>query len=195
MLHKFFTKKKFGFLILLIPLVAITAVIISFVGSRVITNKIDDEVASINTEATLSIGKIKQVSTKDGVKQWSLEADSSQYYQEKSEMVFNMLNVTFFTEDGKEFYLSANHGTLNTDNNNMTVSENVVILDQENRRINADKLHYDKNKHILFSKDPVQLYDRSSVIKADSMEIELNDNKVLFNGNVEGIFSEKNKIF
>jgi len=190
MLKKVQKAYSFKVLLLTIPSVMIIAVIISFINSRTSVNNIIPETIPVNKEATLSIGKVHQVSTKNGVKEWALEANSSQYYMKKNIVEFTKLKITFFTKDTQKYYLTANHGTLNTKNKNMTVSGDVIVTDKKNRRINAKKLHYDKKRHILYSNKRIELHDKFSTISADSIEIKLNQGEILFIGDVKGSFSE-----
>lgn len=195
MQKKIHKKKGVKFLLIAIPVTLFTAVVVSFIGSKTtLDQNVIIKAIPLNKEATLSIGKVHQVSTKNGVKEWELVADSSQYYVKKQKVLFTNLKITFFTKNKKEYYLRADHGTFDTNNNNMTVSGNVIVTDEKKRKIKAKTLLYDKKRHILFSNTEVSLQDNLTMLNANSMEIKLNQDEILFIGNVRGKFSAKIKL-
>jgi len=66
--------KIFLVVIILLSLCVISAV---FIGYRLILNKEGKFISSLNTEANISISKVYQTATRDGIKEWSLEAKSA----------------------------------------------------------------------------------------------------------------------
>jgi LPS export ABC transporter protein LptC len=118
-----------------------------------------------------------------------LEAGSARYLNAKKQGIFQELSVTFFLEDGKEVSLTADHGILSTDSNDMTVSGHVVVKN-ENYRLETEKLYYEHGQRMLSSETPVSISGAAFEFMADTVSFDLNTRKALFEGNVEGTFGE-----
>jgi len=146
-------------------------------------------IASIRSKANISIGKIHQTATRDGIKEWILDAGSAQYIDAEKQANLQDLSVIFFLKDKKEVYLTADKGVLKTDTNNIEVVGNVVI-EYSSYRMKTEKLRYKHKEHVIFSKKHVKIDGDLFNLVADSMSFDLNTNRAVFKGKVEGVFSE-----
>jgi len=175
----------------LIAVVSITVslVIIVYVGFRRISDTPTMILSNIRKGADMSIGKIHQTSTRDGKKEWSLEASSADYMDSKHQLILKDLSVTFFLEDNSEVYLTADKGKLDTQSNNIEVSGNVVIT-KDKYVITTDRMKYRHKKRLIYSRDPVVISGEAGKISADTASFDLNTNKVTLEGKVEGTFKE-----
>ena len=182
--------KKVKFALLAFVLISVGIILAIFIGYRRNLNKHERFIPPIKSKSTISIGKVQQTSTKNGTKEWNMDASSACYIDEKKQAIFQDLSVTFFLNADKKVYLTANQGVLKTDSNNLEVSGNVVVKN-ENYRLITESLHYDRNKQILFSKVPIKITGSSSSLEAESMSFDLNTNKALFHGKVAADFDEK----
>jgi len=104
-------------------------------------------------------------------------------------VVLNDLSVTFFLENKQEVYLTANKGILQTDSKDIEITGNVVVTN-ESSRLFTEKIQYKRGRHLLLSKVPVKIVGNSYKLTADRMSLDLNTNKTVFEGRVEGAFSE-----
>ena len=134
------------------------------------------------------LGKVSHPATRDGVKEWSLEAESAQILEEENRVVLSKLAVVFFTKEG-EVYLTARKGVLKSDTKDIEVTGSVVVKN-EGYRLETETLQYERRRHILLTQVPVEITGKSSRLAADSMAFDLRTNKTFFKGNVEGVFSE-----
>ena len=169
--------------------IALTAVIVVFINYRRILENPEKLISSLPADADLSIGKIHQTSTKNGVKEFTLDAASAYYTASKKKVVLNDLSVTFFLKNKQEVYLTANKGILETDSKDIEVTGNVIVKN-ENSRLFTEKIQYKHGRRLLLSKVPVKIIGNSYQLTADRMSLDLNTNKTVFEGRVEGAFSE-----
>lgn len=139
---------------------------------------------SVEPDATLSIGKIHQTATRNGNKEWSLEADSAHYIEKSNQMLLKDLKVVFFLKDNSEINLKADQGILKIDSNDMEVSGNVVLKNQEYNLV-IEKLTYTHNRRILYSNVPATITSASMHLVADSIALDLNSKKLTLEGSVE----------
>ena len=172
-----------------IILIAVSIVIVVYIGYRRLSDIPDALLATIQDGADMSIGRIHQTATRDGKREWILEASSAHYTQSKKEVILKDLTVTFFLDDNSEVYLTGNRGKLNTSTNDIEVSGSVVIK-KDNYQLITEKLNYAHNQRIIFSTVPVLIVGDDARISANSASLDLNTKKLRLEGNVESTFSE-----
>jgi lipopolysaccharide export system protein LptC len=149
-----------------------------------------EKISSLLQEGTsLSVDNVHQTATRDGIKEWTLNAASARYMTEKNQAVFQEISVTFFLKGEKEIYLTANQGILKTDSNNIEVRGNVVV-ENSNYRLKTESLYYEHGKRMFSSKVPVEMTGPAFHMTADSASFDLNSNQTVFQGNVKGVLSE-----
>jgi LPS export ABC transporter protein LptC len=150
--------------------------------------KIDE--FSIDSKAALKLNILKQVSKRDGITEWELTANSATLLKNEGRAVLDEVSVLFFTKDNKSVVLTSQSGILDTNNHDMTFSGNIVIK-YETAELKTEQLQYNKKDHIIIMNTAIRLEDMGSFISADKARIELNQNKIFFEGNVKGEFYDK----
>ncbi|MBI9088264.1 MAG: LPS export ABC transporter periplasmic protein LptC [Desulfobacterium sp.] len=144
---------------------------------------------SIDSKAALMLNSMHQTSTRNGIKEWTLDASSAKLLKDKNRAVMADVNVVFFMENGGKVNLSSARGTLDTTTHDMTFSDKVVVTHGA-YTLETDELHYDKKRHILYSTVHIRIMDKESLLEADAMETDLNRSTTRLKGNVRGRFSE-----
>ena len=184
-----YNPKKLKLILLSVILIALGATIVVFVSHRRVLDKEENIVSSVQSKANISIGKAHQTATRNGIKEWSLDAASVNYIVKKNQAIFLDVSVIFYLKDKTEVYLTANKGILNTDSNNMELFGNVVVKNAK-YRLKTENLHYKHNKRVISSKVPVIITGTAFDFAADSMSINLNTNNTMLEGKVEGTVVE-----
>ncbi|MDQ1330230.1 MAG: lipopolysaccharide export system protein LptC, partial [Thermodesulfobacteriota bacterium] len=133
--------------------------------------------------------KIHQTSTKNGVVEWNLEANSASYNQDNKEASFEDLSVTFFTKDNLKVVLTADKGILKTESSDIEVIGDITVKNDD-YVLKTGKINYDNKKRVIFSGVPVEISGKSLNLVAGSMTIDLNTNKAELSGDVEGIIGD-----
>ena len=185
--------KKLKLILLSIIFVAVGVTLTVFVSHRRILEKEENIVSGVQNKANISIGKAHQTATRNGIKEWSLDATSVNYIVKKNQAIFQDLSVTFYLKNKTEVYLTANKGILKTDSNDMELFGNIVVKNLK-YRLKTENLLYRHNKRIILSKVPVKVTGTTFNLAADSMSLNLDANKTMLEGNVEGILSENIKL-
>ncbi len=184
MATKYKKPKKLKIFLLTTIFVTLGGVIGIYIGFKQ-DPKIEESVPqSVEPDATLSIGKIHQTATRNGNKEWSLEADSAHYIEKSNQMVLKDLTVVFFLKDNSEINLKANQGILEIDSNDIEVSGHVVLKNKEYNLV-TEKLAYAHDQRVLYSNVPATIFSTSVQLAADSMTFDLNTKKLTLEGSVE----------
>jgi lipopolysaccharide export system protein LptC len=181
---KYKKPKKLKMFLLATIFVALGAVIGIYIGFRPETKIAESIPQSVEPDATLSIGKIHQTATRNGNKEWSLEADSANYIEKNNQMILKDLTVVFFLKDNSEINLKADQGILEIDSNDIEVSGHVVMKNKEYNLI-TEKLAYAHDRAVLYSNVPATISSASVQMAADSMTFDLNSKKLTLEGSVE----------
>ncbi|MDP2862281.1 MAG: LPS export ABC transporter periplasmic protein LptC [Desulfobacterales bacterium] len=189
-----FLKNKFNNRKIKIILISVIAVTISltvavFIGYRYISKNPEKAIPLVLDGSSISIEKIHQTSTKNGVVEWSLDANSASYNEDKKEAVFEGLSVVFFTKENLKIHLTADKGILKTESSNIEIRGNITVKN-EDYVLKTGKINYDNEKRIIFSMVPVEISGKSLNLVAGSMTIDLNTNKAELSGKVEGIIGD-----
>ena len=180
--------KKLSFILLVVMLVTFGTIAAVFIGYQRVSTAPELLLSSIKDGANLSLGKIRQTATRDGKKEWSLEAGSAHYIENDKKAVLKNLFITYFLKDNREVYLEAEEGILQTDTNDIEFSGNVVIRN-EDYQLRTKRLNYEHERRVIFSNDPVQISGEAVELSANSIKYDLNLNKIILTGNVEAAIS------
>ena len=177
------TNKKLSIVLVLVMLVTIGIVAAVFIGYRRVVSAPEQLLSSIKEGANLSLGKIRQTATRDGKKEWSLEAGSAHYVENEKKAVLKDLSITYFLKDNREIYLEAEEGILQTDTNDIEFSGNVVIRNEE-YQMKTEHLNYEHGRRIIICDQSIRIWGQGAEITAESAKYDLNADKIVLKRNV-----------
>ncbi len=183
-------KKKIN--VVMIMILILTLVIISgfFIADTFFSKPIEITDVKIDNKAILKLDVLKQISKKNGITEWELEAASATLLKDKNKAILIDVSIFFFTKDNQKVHLTSHKGVLNTKTHDMIFSDTVVVR-YDTSELRTEKLHYNKKNHIITSDTHVALKNgNSAAIEADSMITRLNDYRIILNGNIRGHISE-----
>ena len=179
-------------LFLLITVFLVFGVVLTlFIGYRTVSNPQELFVSSlVQDDATIVIDKVHQTSTKNGIKEWSLDARSAKFIDKDRQAIFDEVSMNIYMENDKLVKLTAHKGYLNTDTRDMRVDGDVVADDGE-LKIMTETLKYEHARRVLVSTKPVQVLGRKIRLNADSASYDLASQKTTFDGKIEGTIFDK----
>lgn len=181
--------RKLKIILLATIVIALGTVIAIYIQFRSDANLVERVTESKEPAATLSVNKIQQTATRDGIKEWSLEASSGHYLDKTRQLLLKDVKVTFFLKDQSEIILIADQGTLNTDTSNIEVSGNVVLKNNEYRLL-TENLSYVHDQRVLYSKTPVRISGASAELAAESLSFDLDTKRLTLEGGVATTIDE-----
>lgn len=138
----------------------------------------------------VSLNHIHHVATRDGVKEWTLDAESAQYQRADNKTVFKDILATFFLNDGKTLHLNSKDGILLTDTKDMEVWGDVVVRGG-GYELNADKLRYEHKTQTISTETPIVIRGNGIEITGDSMTFNVQTEKVVVWGRVRAVFENR----
>ncbi|WP_319525130.1 LPS export ABC transporter periplasmic protein LptC [uncultured Desulfosarcina sp.] len=176
-------------LLLSVAAVVLIATIGVFIGYRHLTRHPEALLERIPEEADMQLSKIHQTASKNGIREWRLEAESATLMEKRQVMVLSRPEVEFFMEDGDNLHLTADQGTIHTGSNRMEVSGQ-VSASTSRYRFRTETLDYDPQARELRAKTPVAISGNAFTLQADSMDMNLETSITRFEGHVKGTISE-----
>lgn len=176
-------------ILLIVGLLALVATVTVFIGYRRVTRHPEVLLDLVQKEADMQLNKIRQTATKNGIREWRLEADSATLMEKQKTMLLANPDVEFFMEDGDNVHLTADQGKIFTDSSRMHVSGQ-VSANTSRYQFKTEALEYDPAKRELRADTPVRLSSQSYTLRADSMAMDLKTNITRFEGGVKGTISE-----
>ncbi len=184
-------KKSKKLKIFLISLIIIIIIIIIFIFAdyQSIITRNQNLVSTIQNKTDISINKIHQTAIRNSLKEWSLDAGSVNVISAKNKAILKNLFITFYLKDEEKVYLTADHGVLKRDSNDIEVAGNVVVKNKSLKLL-TEKLNYENKSRIIKIMVPLKIAGDSFNLLANSMVFDLNTDIVVFEGNVKGTFSE-----
>lgn len=178
---------------LLFTLAIIMACVVAALFSLYLVNRITSKEQvvkdiGIDSKTLIALGAMSQTSTRNGIKEWTLDATSARILKKEHLAILEDVSVHFFLTNGGEIYLTSRTGSIDTEAQDMTFSDTVVVRHQD-RLLETDQLQYEKKRHIIFSTTPIILTTPQARLTADQLTVDLNLRVVQLRGNFEGFFS------
>jgi LPS export ABC transporter protein LptC len=183
------TNKKIKITLISLIVITVLTTFAVFIGYRHISKKPEKVIPLVAEGSSITIEKIHQTSSKNGVVEWNLEASSATYSADNKEAFLKDLSVTFFTKENQKILLTASKGILKTESNNIEISGGITVKN-EDYVLKTEQINYEHDKRIIISKSPVQISGNSMNLVAESMTIYLNTNRAELSGKVEGTFGD-----
>ena len=96
--------------------------------------------------------------TDQGVKKSRFSALRARIYNSEESVESEDVKVEFFRSTGKLYStLWADRGVLNTETNDMDAYSNVVVVSQDDIRLETESLHWNEDANLITTEDPVTL--------------------------------------
>ena len=108
-----------------------------------------------SNKADIRIEKARYTETKDGHKEWELEADSAQYFKNDNLTAFENVKVIFYSKNGVNYTLIGREGRLRNDSKDMDIVGDVVVTSTDNYQLKTDSLQYIADVRQISTKDKV----------------------------------------
>lgn len=163
---------------------------ILFYQHRAGLDRADRDGPEIQNDTSISIQRLNQTMMREGKKDWTLNASSAKYDDQKKQVLLENLSITFFLEKNRRVMISADQGLLKSESKNISVSGNVVVK-HENSNLSTDELLYSHDTRIISTRVPVKIVSDTYRLTADRISMNLNTNETTFEGHVRGFFSDR----
>jgi LPS export ABC transporter protein LptC len=173
--------------LIIVSIIGIVTVV--YVNYRKISANPEKLITIFKPGVDMTIDEIHQTATRNGRKEWQLDATSAQYIDSQKKVRLDNLGMIFFLEDQQQVQLTADSGTLETESQNVSVKGQVELRNKD-ALLNTDELHYRHAKRFIFSETPVTISGDDFQLSAERMTLDLSKRKAVLKGSVRVTFNE-----
>jgi LPS export ABC transporter protein LptC len=183
------TKARISLILGLIVVATIAAVALRFHQER--QTREDKPAAENKTPpgASMALANVRQTAVKDGIREWHLEAVAATLREAEHKMVLDQPRVEFYLHSGGVVTLTARKGILDTESNDMVVSGQVMVKNQD-YTLMGEAFSYTHDQHRLVSQAPVEIRSERLHLTAQQMMVDLQTHRTELAGNVKGILND-----
>ena len=104
------------------------------------------------------IEKFHLVSTVQGQKRWSLDADSARFYQNQKEAYADVIYAQYYKKDKLVSTLTSDKAIINTETNATQAIGHVELIVENGSKLETDKLNWDPATDLIRTDSRVHIY-------------------------------------
>ncbi len=130
------------------------------------------------TQADLKLDRVHYTETRDGVKEWELEATSAQYFKEESTILFDKVKATFFGKEGQAYTLVGEKGKFNPQTKAMELFDGIQLESSDGYRMRTRSLKYEAGKRELRTADAVEIDGPRLRVEGTGLIVELDGQRL-----------------
>lgn len=123
--------------------------------------------------ADLQLDRMKYTETREGVKEWELEAASVRYFQDENMVFLEKVKATFFGKNHESYVLVAERGKFDARTKAIEVFDGVKIDSSDGYRMQTRSLQYRAEKRELRTSDPVEMSGPQLDVRGTGLVVEL----------------------
>ncbi|HDJ28014.1 MAG TPA: LPS export ABC transporter periplasmic protein LptC [Proteobacteria bacterium] len=130
--------------------------------------------------------------TKSGRKRWELTAAKAQRNKGSDNIILTNIHVILFAADGSQTVITADQGSYNTNNNNVSLTGHTRIKNATYTITTEELTYLDQQEKIIINK-PVTISRTGFSIEAQRASMEVAKNRFHFSGGVKAHIKESPK--
>ena len=130
------------------------------------------------TSADLKLDRVRYTETRQGVKEWELEADSAFYFKDQSTVNLEKVRATFYGKDEEIYVLVGEKGKFNTQTKEIEVYSGVQIDSNKGYRMRTESLKYQPDKRELSTPERVEMHGPQFQLSGVGLIVDLDKERV-----------------
>ena len=139
--------------------------------------------------ADLKLDRVHYTETREGVKEWELEAASAVFFKEENTVMLDNVRATFYGKEKESYVLIGEKGKYNTQTKVIEVYGGVKIDSSDGYHLRTRSLKYQSEQRELHTSDPVEMRGPDLEVNGVGMIVELSRQRVKILGGVTTILS------
>lgn len=167
--------------ILLLSGVLTVSVVRNFRGSGP-----EEAIEALPKNVDLALKQINYTETREGVRKWSMVADTAAFSAGAGMTHVENIRMTFFEDDGREAAtLTAREGGVETESGRVSLQGDVVVKSVRGYVIHSERLEYLKSDDLIRSDVPVRIEADWMSVSAQAMRLRVQGQKLSLLGAVQ----------
>ena len=124
---------------------------------RTIAPPTEKKIPVPDSQADLKLDRVHYTETREGVKEWELEAASAQYFKGESTVLLDKVKATFFGKEGQTYTLVGKKGKFNPQTKEMELFDGIRLESGDGYQMRTRSLKYQAGKKELSTADAVEI--------------------------------------
>jgi len=134
----------------------------------------------------LALRQVRFSETRNGVRKWSMVADSADFSAGVGMTHVENIFMTFFDSEGvKTVTLTSRSGDVQTESGGVTLQGDVVVKSVRGYVIRTERLDYDKNADVIRSNTRVNITSDWMKLTGRSLRMHVGDQRLFLSGDVQ----------
>ena len=136
-------------------------------------------------QVDLSLQQLHYTQNEEGRRSWTLDAENAEYQREGGQASLNKVHLILY-QAGRlgELTLTAEHGSLLQETQQVEVWGHVVVTAAEGQRLETERLRYEGRTRQLVSDEPVRAITARMELTGTGMQVDLESGHLLLKKNV-----------
>jgi len=130
--------------------------------------------AKSDVAADLKLDRVHYTETREGMKEWELEAASAVYYREQNTLALEKVRATFYGKNQETYVLVGEKGRYNTETKVIEIYDGVKVDSSLGYQLRTQGLRYQADQRELSTSDPVEMKGPDMQVEGVGMVVELN---------------------
>jgi LPS export ABC transporter protein LptC len=128
--------------------------------------------------ADLQLNRVKYTETRDGVKEWEIDAASVRYFQEENTVLIEEVKATFFGKNQETYTLLGKRGKFNMRTKAIEVFNGVNLDSSDGYRMRTQSLKYQAEKRELRTSDFVEMSGPQLRVQGTGLVVEIDKQRM-----------------
>jgi len=138
----------------------------------------DPPVGGPASAADVKLDRLRYTETREGVKEWELEAASAQYFKEDGTVVFEKVRAAFFGKNEQTYSLEGEKGRLNTQTKAIEAFDGVKLETSDGYSLETRSLRYQADHRELSTEDAVEMRGPQGKITGTGLIVNLDQQRM-----------------
>jgi LPS export ABC transporter protein LptC len=143
----------------------------------------------IEIGADLKLDRVHYTETREGVKEWEMEAASAVYFKGENTILLDHVRAVFYGKDKERYVLVGEKGKFHTQSKMIEVYDGVKIDSSGGYHLRTERLKYEAEQRKLTTSDPVEMNGPDLQVEGVGMVVDLNLQRLRVLGGVTSTFS------
>ncbi len=140
--------------------------------------KENSPMVKVDAAADLKLDRVHYTETREGMKEWEMEATSAVYRKEGDTVMLEKIRATFYGKNQERYHLIGEKGRFNTQTKVIEVYDGVKLESSSGYHMRTQSLTYQADGKELHTPDRVELEGPSIRVEGVGMIVELNRERV-----------------
>jgi LPS export ABC transporter protein LptC len=128
--------------------------------------------------ADLKLDRLRYTETREGVKEWEIEAASAQYFKEEGTILFDKVRATFFEKNQEAYFLEGEKGRLNTQTKAIEAFDGVKLKSNRGYQMTTRSLRFQTDKREFSTPDAVEMSGPDGTITGTGLIVNLDQERM-----------------